>query len=294
MQMRTDLALELRESAGDAPGVECEEYEEKGAKVTVIRVTSEEGSRRLQKPRGRYVTVELPPFSDHVDDEREQLPILVREMRRFLPEQGTALVVGLGNDEITPDAVGPLAARQILATRHLTGEFARAAGLDKLRGVAALAPGVLGQTGIEVTELLKGLVEELHPAVVIAVDALASRSLARLGCTIQFADTGISPGAGVGNRRARIGEETLGVPVIAVGVPTVVDAATLAAELVSPDDEADAATLRKMVEPRGAQMIVTPREVDLLVRRAAQTLALAINCALQESLTPEEIAMLQA
>ena len=169
---------------------------------------------------------------------------------------------------------------------HIRGEIARAAGLEGLRPVAVLAPGVLGQTGIETGELLAAAVEQGKPAAVIAIDALASRSLSRLGCTVQLADTGISPGSGVGNKRKELSRETLGVPVIAMGVPTVVDAMTLAADLLG---EEDAHRLLTKVQPDGRAMMVTPREIDMLIDRAAFLCSLAVNTALQPTLSPDDI-----
>ena len=171
----------------------------------------------------------------------------------------------------------------VLATRHIQGEYARSAGLDDLRPTAVLAPGVLGQTGVESGEIVKGLCGVVSPAAVVAVDALASRSLARLGCTVQLCDTGIAPGSGVGNSRKELTETLLGVPVVAVGVPTVVDAATLARDLTG-GEESEVA-----VAPRGAQMMVTPREIDLLIGRASRLVAMAINAALQPAYSPADL-----
>ena len=207
----------------------------------------------------------------------------LRELAALLPERGTVLVTGLGNESITPDALGPRASRMVLATRHIQGEFARSSGLDDLRATAVLAPGVLGQTGVESGEIVGGLCEVVHPAAVIAIDALASRSVARLGCTVQLCDTGIAPGSGVGNNRKELTEQLLGIPVIGLGVPTVVDARTLAAELTGREDAAE------QVAPRGAQMMVTPREIDLIISRASRLVAMAVNAALQPDYSPLEL-----
>lgn len=293
MYFRTDLAIEATECLTEnVKGVISNQTEICNTKITHITVQGEEGEKALNRPSGTYVTIEVPPFTDHVNDGNDQLRIVTKEVKDLLPSDGLILVAGLGNTEITPDGFGPLTAQKILATRHIGGEIARSSGLDGLRKVAVIAPGVLGQTGMETTELLRGIVKEIAPAAVIVVDALASRKLGRLGCTIQLSDTGISPGAGVGNHRPAINKEVLGVPVIAVGVPTVVDAATLAADLVSPEDEHDADVIRQMVAPRGEAMMVTPREIDLLVQRAARMVSTAINCALQPALTPEELGAL--
>lgn len=188
------------------------------------------------------------------------------------------LVVGLGNIEITPDSLGPKTSSRILATRHITGEIAKATGLDKLRPVAVMQTGVTGQTGIETGEYILSVVKRIRPNAVVAIDALASRRLERLGCTLQISDTGISPGAGVGNHRTKITKETIGVPVIAIGVPTVVDVQTLTADLLKGDF---GAKIKKQISPDGRSMVVIPREIDLLTERASKLIAFALNGALQ-------------
>lgn len=285
---RTDLALERREAgAQDCPGTQYDERQAGKVKITHIRVMDQEGERALGKPIGNYITLEVPPFSADAELFDGRVDVMAKELAALLPEKGGVLVVGLGNHQITPDALGPKALESILATRHLSEELLQNIGLPGLRPVCAVAPGVLGQTGMETGEIIEGLVEQLQPAAVIAIDALASRSLSRLGCTIQISDTGIEPGAGVGNRRKEISRRTLGTPVIAIGVPTVVDAVTLAADLLGDDGQETA--MKQQVEPRGMPMMVTPREIDLLVQRAAKMLALGINCALQPTLSPEDI-----
>ena len=288
MNFRTDLALEMTEQEEMLPrGVSKDEIVLNDARVTRITVLDEKGEQAIGKPRGNYITVEVPPFSDSADEMGEKLDVLARELRALLPAEGMVFVAGLGNSDITPDALGPKTANKILATRHIAGEVARSAGLSDLRSVAVFAPGVLGQTGIETAEMILSVVARIKPAAVIVIDALASRNLDRLGCTVQISDTGISPGSGVGNRRFEISQNTLGVPVIAVGVPTVVDGATLAMDLMG--GAVDEETLRSKVEPRGAQMVVTPKEIDLLIDRAAALVALSINTALQPSMSPEDI-----
>ena len=267
MILRTDLALENTEPQKQL------RREEDGCVVTHI---DEDGKA--------YVTVEVQAISDHLDADRGILKLVVEELTGLLPKEGMALIAGLGNRAITPDAIGPLTVEKVMATRHITGEIARLTGLEDLRPVAVVAPGVLGSTGIEAMELLKALVQKLKPSVVIAIDALAARSPARLGCTVQLSSAGISPGAGVGNARPRIDESTLGVPVIGMGIPTMVDAATLAYDLLG---EEDRAALEK-VEPRGAPMMVTPREIDLITGRGARLLGMGVNLALNPSLTVEE------
>lgn len=297
MNFRTDLALERHELLGNEvpPGVKSRVYNEQNARITAIEVTNEAGVEAIGKPVGNYITVEVPPFSQDAEILDGRLTAITEELRRLLPKSGTVLVAGLGNDNITPDALGPFTADRIFATRHITKELARSIGFKNLRPTAAVAPGVLGQTGIETGEIIAGIVKTLRPCAVITVDALASRRLSRLGCTVQMADTGITPGSGVGNARSAINKENLGVPVIALGVPTVVDAATLALDLTEGmADSPDENELRRFVEPRGASMMVTPREIDLLVERAANLLSLSINCALQPEIEPEDmLALLQ-
>lgn len=281
MQVRTDLALEAKEIAGEKlSGVTYDTDDYENMKVTRMQVKSKEAARKLGKDTGTYITIELPPLTDDFKETDERLGTIADEIRALLPEKGLILVAGLGNVNITPDALGPKVGSQILATRHITGELARTTGLDALRPVAVLAPGVLGQTGIETGELLFSVAEKIKPAAVIAIDALASRRLERLGCTMQISDAGISPGAGVGNHRLRINKETMGVPVIAIGVPTVVDAVTLAADLLLDSDDETLRFVRSAVSPHGQKMVVTPREIDLLISRGSKLISMAVNCAL--------------
>ena len=191
---------------------------------------------------------------------------------------GLVLVAGLGNMEITPDSLGPKTSSRVLATRHISGEIARSTGLDRLRPVAVMQTGVTGQTGIETGEYILSIVRRIRPTAVVAIDALASRRPERLGCTLQISDTGISPGAGVGNHRTKITKETVGVPVIAIGVPTVVDAQTLAIDILGSDCNRKTP---KMLMPQGRQLVVIPREIDLLTERASRLIAFALNGALQ-------------
>lgn len=289
MIFRTDLALETQEILGNTPQGVHSRFEKNGdATITRTIIETEIGERAMGRPIGNYVTLEFSPISDSPFIVDENVDILSKEISSLIPKDGLVLIIGLGNTDITPDALGPKTASMVLATRHIQKELARVSGLDKLRPSAVLAPGVLGQTGIESAELVISLVSKLKPSTVIVVDALASRSLARLGCTIQLSDTGISPGAGVGNKRPKINSETLGIPVIAIGVPTVVDAATLAADLLSPSEE-DYDEIRDYVAPRGAEMMITPREIDLLIERASRLIAMSINCALHPSYSVDEL-----
>lgn len=290
MERRTDLAVEERELLGeDIKGVEYSEEECGGLNVERLRITTQRASQLLKKPVGTYITAGLPPLTDNIRDTDERVKALSQEIKRLLPVNGLVLVAGLGNVEITPDALGPKTASKVLATRHISGEIARSTGLDKLRAVAVLNTGVTGQTGIETGELLLGVIKNIRPSALIVVDALASRRLERLGCTVQISDTGISPGAGVGNRRVRIDSDTMGIPVIALGVPTVVDALTLAFDLLDIDDERQGIALSHTVSPQGRTMVVTPKEVDLLIDRAAHLISLSVNMALQSDIDTEDL-----
>lgn len=276
MQIRTDLAIEQREDYADLPsGVTCTEENCSGGKVTKIVIKNNEGAKALSKPVGSYITVEVPNFT--ASAAREESVILVaNQLKNLIPKTGTVLVAGLGNRNITPDALGPKCVNKVLATRHIEGDIARSVGLENARSVAVISTGVLGQTGIEAFDIIKGVSEKVNPKAVIVIDALASRKSNRLGATVQMSDTGIEPGGGVGNARYEISKKTLGVPVIAVGVPTVIDAATLVYDLTNGQTDFGKISNR--------EMFVTPREVDLLIDRAAALIADGINFALQENL----------
>jgi len=278
MNFRSDLALECRAPQQEQRGLRCSEEAHEGCRVTRIEVLDEAGAQSIGKPVGTYVTVELPPLGEYAEVYGPGMECAARELRGLLPPEGPVLVAGLGNSSMTPDALGPLCCARVLATRHLAGELAESAGLGALRPVSCLTPGVLGRTGMESAELVAAAVRATKPAAVLTVDALAARKLSRLGCTIQLSDSGIVPGSGVGNARRELSRGTLGVPVVSLGVPTVVDAATLVADLA------------QACEPpaESAGMMVTPREVDLLIERAAKLCAMAINRALQPHLGVED------
>lgn len=278
MQVRTDLAVEAREIAGEhISGVDFKTYSENGLEISRLTVKNQKAKQELGKEIGTYITIELPSLTDNFTETDERLKTIGLEIRRLLPVNGLLLVVGLGNTEITPDSLGPKTSSRVLATRHITGEIARATGLDKLRPVAVMQTGVTGQTGIETGEYILSIVKRIRPNAVVAIDALASRRLERLGCTLQISDTGISPGAGVGNHRTKITKETIGVPVIAIGVPTVVDVQNFASDLVGDNSKLSESS---KIEPNGRQMIITPREIDLLTERAARLIGFALNLSL--------------
>lgn len=293
---RTDLAVELREDFSEdderLKGVTVKEeyYKHRNVHVSTVRITDAAGAEAMGRGIGTYITVEAKGLAEGEERLRrfvaetlsEQLLLLMKEANIAAKE---ILVVGLGNREATPDALGPMAVDELVVTRHLIlqlGEEFRKK--YHLTSFCALAAGVLAQTGMESGEVIKSVVEELHPDIVIAIDALASRSTGRLGTTVQITDTGIYPGAGIGNNRQALNKDTLGVPVIAVGVPTVVDAATILRERMGaylrkkgvPEAECEE-ILTEAGEGDGQVLFVTPKGIDELVRRAGETVAEAIN-----------------
>lgn len=286
MYLRTDLAVEARELAGGSvKGIDYKTYNESGLSISRLTVKTEKAKQTLGKDIGTYITVALPSLTDNFTSTDKRLAAIGREIRRLIPVNGLILVVGLGNEEITPDALGPKTALKVLATRHIQGELARSAGLDGLRPVAVMNTGVTGQTGIETGEYILSVVKRIRPNAVVVIDALASRRLERLGTTLQISDAGISPGAGVGNHRTRINKDTIGVPVISVGVPTVVDVQTLAGDLLGLERQGELENLPKL----SRNMVVIPREIDLLTERASRLLGFALNAALQDRFSLSEL-----
>ena len=279
-QRRTDLALEAHElwrrDTPEHPGVNVREHDAFGYGVSVVEVTEPEAARALGKPVGTYVTLDLRPYWTHASDALERAAEAVgAELRALLPEGAkTALVAGLGNDAMTPDAIGPQVAEHVLVTRHLMRDEAFAS----LTAVSVLVPGVLGRTGMEAAETIRGAVRTVRPDVLIAVDALASRSLERVCTTVQLSDTGIVPGSGVGNRRRALNRATLGIPVIAVGVPTVVDVHTLALDIL---EEAGAANVDPAALRGHGGVMVTPRDIDAQIRELSRVVGYGIDLALQ-------------
>lgn len=272
MMYRSDLALEAVDSFGSKiEGLLVREEKEGPITMTVVEVLSQEASQQIGKPLGKYCTLQLPPFSDDTDRNGQGAQAAAHILREMLPEKGEVLVMGLGNRSLTADALGPKAADRILATRHIEKELRRIAGLERVRPVSVCSPGVLGMTGLETREILLALVRQIQPAAVIAIDALAAADLNRMGCTVQITDSGIAPGSGVGNHRPQLNRETIGVPVIGVGVPTVMDGMVLASQLFSGN---------KSGESKEVSVTVTVREIDLLIARAASLLAMAVNQAL--------------
>ncbi|MGN0173816.1 MAG: GPR endopeptidase [Acutalibacteraceae bacterium] len=282
INFRTDLAIERREvSPHTDDGLKVDEYTVDNVKITAIEVLNKTGEAAIQKPKGNYITIETEKLDTGEMVDKNLAKVVAGELEKILPN-GSALVCGIGNSHITPDALGPDCISHILATRHIGEELAKMIGFDNLRSVTAISPGVLGQTGIETGEIIRAVIDKTNPDFVIAVDALASRKLSRLGRTIQIADTGIIPGGGVANSRNELSKKTLGVPVISIGVPTVVDANTLVNDIA--DNE---------IEYQGASaMIVTPKEIDLLISHSARLISHSINCALQPDIDEDSLLML--
>ncbi len=279
--MRTDLAIEeikhwiSMNAAQELSGAQW--WEEKGEDeitVSTVQITTPEGARRLHRPQGRYTTLECPYLRDNCLDIHERIiNALTKIWEDFLQPSvsgGLTLVVGLGNRFVSADALGPQVVDQLLVTRHLPEEAIPEEFRHTLAQVAALSPGVMGQTGVETSEMVKALVKQLHAERVIAVDALAAGSLQRLVTTIQICDTGIRPGAGMGNHRRELSYQTLGVPVLAVGVPTVVDIASLSEQ------------------PEGEAFYATPKDMDEVMRRLSRMIASSLNRALHH-LSPGQL-----
>lgn len=277
---RTDLAIELNEHYDqDLEGINISEEFINQLKVSKVDIKTKEASERFGKPIGVYFTIDVPILKNFSLLDNEELNFIASKISSFLPQnEGLVLVVGLGNREITPDSIGPRTISKIISTRHVKQDVKLRNNFDSLRSVAAIAPGVLGQTGIEISEIIKSLVDKVKPATVILIDALVSKNVNRLGKTIQISNSGISPGSGVVNQRKEISQDFLGVPIISIGIPTVVDARTLI------NDLSEAAPKENI-----KSMIVTPNEIDMIIKKAADILGLVINKALQRDLSFEEI-----
>lgn len=306
--IRTDLALEEKERF-ESDNVEIqgvvleEEYdEEREIKVTTVKIQTENGAKAMGKPVGTYITMEAPNMAVPDEDYHEEIS---KELAKFLEkfvkekEEYSVLVVGLGNRQVTPDALGPYVVDNLNITRHIVREYGKyAMGEDSVNLVSAIVPGVMAQTGMETMEIIKGVVEETEPDMIIAVDALAARSSRRLNRTIQIADTGINPGSGVGNHRNAITRETVGIPVIAIGVPTVVDAATIVnvtmENLIAALETSETLRgvglvlqgynaaekyefIRELISPHLNGLFVTPKDIDETVKRISYTISEALN-----------------
>lgn len=318
-QVRTDLAVETRElyqenKKQEIPGVEVVQPETSNdIEITRVKIIDDEGSRLMGKPKGSYITVEARGLKNADADLKDNVSkALAKELVNLIPKKQniSSLVVGLGNWDVTPDALGPEVVSKILVTRHLFKMYNKTED-PSMASVSAVTPGVMGTTGIETSDIIKGIVEKSTPDLVIAIDALASRKMERVSTTIQISTTGISPGSGVGNLRKQLNEETLGVPVIAIGVPTVVDAATMTNDTISmvvqvlkshskdgseffgllddmKEDE-KYALIREVLEPYGANVIVTTKEIDKIITDISQIIANGINIALHPGIDLKDV-----
>ncbi|MEG2441597.1 MAG: GPR endopeptidase [Acetivibrio sp.] len=286
--IRTDLALEVKESFPkdnvEIKGVILEEEERDGIKITTLEIKDEQGSKAMGKPMGTYITIEI----GELEEERERLcKIISYYLLKLMGkrEEKHICVAGLGNRQVTPDALGPKVVDALFATRHLIREFGKEFKEEhQMEALSAIAPGVMAQTGMESEEILKGIAEETKPDFFIVVDALAARSIKRLNHTIQITDTGISPGAGVGNNRKALNEESLGRKVIAIGVPTVVNAATIVEDRIREamenqgiKEEEVERFLVEMNEKTLTDLFVTPKDIDEAVNGISEIIAEACN-----------------
>lgn len=297
-QVRTDLALEARESITGSQkelhGVSVEEYEITNDNIHVTRVLIEtkNAAKAMRKPMGVYITIEAPEILEPDDDyHREISECISKELIKMLPDKKdefSVLVVGLGNREVTADALGPRVLDNLMITRHIIKTYGIAAYENEcMNAVSSIEPGVMAKTGMETAEIVKGVVEETKPQILIVIDALAARSIKRLNRTIQITNTGIQPGSGVGNHRNALTRESLGLPVIAIGVPTVVDAATIVGDALEKivgdksalDDWKSLETYRVALTELN-NMYMTGKDVDAMIKRVSYTLSEGINMAL--------------
>lgn len=308
MSIRTDLAIEAHEmctqcsdeKAEEINGVDVDVQKENGITNTKIKITNENGEKVLGKPIGTYVTIEAPNIKYDIEIYEKVCKILADEIREMshIESKTKTLVVGLGNKQITPDALGPDVISKLMITNHMK-EHMKDFFSDDITSVCAIAPGVLGTTGIETAQIVKGVAQQAKPDLIIAIDALASRSLDRISTTIQLSDTGINPGSGVSNKRNGLNEHTLGVKVISIGVPTVVDAATIANDCIDmiiketnqiiPDDDKKNTLIRETLSKNIGVLMVTPKDIDSVIEKTSKTIANGINLALHKNLTFEDI-----
>ncbi len=321
INVRTDLAVEAREIcsknrnlSGEIKGIHAYEEEKDGIKVTTVKVLNEEGERNIGKPVGNYITIDIPDFTVYDSNTMARVSQEVYEQLKNMVNiecSKNILIVGLGNWHVTPDALGPKVADKIMVTRHLKTVMPEVMNKD-IRPVSSVAPGVLGLTGIETVEIIKGIVERSRPDLIICIDALAARRIERVNKTIQIGDSGICPGAGVGNNRKAINEETLGVKVIAIGVPTVVDAVTIANDTIDLsidhlinnvdkgsafykiikdlDNDEKAGLIREILNKHSlGDMIVTPKDIDMVIESLSKVISDGINMAVQPNMNMEEI-----
>lgn len=319
--VRTDLALEAREMAesnlSPVPGIRSETIEEGEIKVTLIDVENEQGARAIGKQIGHYVTIEVPGLRNKDSKLQDEVATLfARQFEQFLQKVGVTLqdkvlIIGLGNWNVTPDALGPLVVENVMVTRHYFELVPEQVG-PGYRQVSAVAPGVLGTTGIESSDIVQGIVDRSKPDLIIAVDALASKALERVNTTIQISDTGIHPGSGIGNKRKGLTKEDMGIPVIAIGVPTVVYASTIVNNSIDMmqdhfrrqtantnhilglldglQEEERLQLVREVLNPLGHDLLVTPKEIDQFIEDVANVIASGLNAALHEAVDSDNVA----
>ena len=310
-EIHTDLAVESRElhlekNAGQEPnGVQTQTQKYGDNLITRVLIESEAAGRSIGKLPGYYVTMESPGLRSQDRDKQEEIALLfAKEIEDFIArikvsDEATCLVIGLGNWDATPDALGPKVVEHLLVTRHLT-HLTPPEKKNGLRPVCALAPGVLGTTGIETGEVVMGVVQRIRPQFIVVIDALASRSTSRVGSTVQIADTGIHPGSGLGNKRIGITPQTMGVPVIAIGAPTVVEASTIIHDALSEAVQRDPSlvhpkainqrdVMNRVLSPYIHSLIVTPKEIDVMIEDLSKVVSSALNIALHPAISPEEV-----
>lgn len=279
--VRTDLAKEAREACNikNQRGISYREEFRDKIKISEMEIVTREGSRIIGKPIGRYITLECGKPWLMEESEQKKTSTLISEYIKLLsPENvNSILVAGLGNRSITSDAVGPMSLDMITVTRHIAEENKKLFDFLGGKSISAIAPGVLGQTGIETSELIRSTVERIMPDLVLVIDALAARSVDRLARTVQLSDTGLSPGSGIGNRRREINKQSIGVPVISIGVPTVVDSATLVYDALNKAGIEEASDELKAVLENGKSFFVTLKESDIAVRESAKIISDAVN-----------------
>lgn len=308
-----DLAVEAHEAVRgqtgqEIPGVAMDKTSYNNATVTTVKIFEKSAEEMMGKPQGNYITIEAPALRDNNREaHQEVVEVLTEHLSKLynLSPKANVLIVGLGNWNATPDALGPKVADQVMVTRHIFN-YAPSEVRDGMRPVSAVSPGVLGTTGIETAEIIKGIVDNIKPELIIAIDSLASRSVERIATTIQIADTGISPGSGVGNKRLGLNEESMGVPTIAIGVPTVVHAAMIANDAINRlfeqykdtpqiyqayQQQAVQDTLNDVLAPFGGNLMVTPKEVDILIQNTSKIIAGGVSAALHSGITSEEFSM---
>lgn len=318
MSIRTDLAIESREiyrneNESEIPGVEVHEEDDGNIKVTTVKVKTDEGEKIIGKMKGTYITMNIPTFTHYDSDTMDEVSRSLAKVLSSLvkvDKNTTTMVIGLGNWNITPDSLGPKVVSKLMVTRHLK-QLVPDTIDEGISPVCAMAPGVLGITGIETSEVVKSVVDKIKPDLLICVDALAARRMDRVNRTIQIGDTGIAPGSGVGNKRKELNEKTLGIPVIAIGVPTVVDAGTMANDTIdlvidemiknateggkfynmlkSVNKQEKENLINEVLRPYIGELIVTPKEVDVIIESISKVIANGVNITLQPALDLQDI-----